>query len=228
MLQIFAHTLRARGFGAIELIIVIIVLGAIMVLTLKGTQLIAPMRAFVIAQQLDRYQASVLQYQADIRALPGDDPGGASRWSQREDALFMLGNAPVSYAGDNKLNGLLDDSGNAAGEQYMAWSDLRAGGYLPGDPKLTGQSARPENTYGGVYGFAEDNLGLQQVLCMTRVPGRDAEILDTRLDDGKIATGRLRGTSQWDPVEAKNHFAAPDSAPYDPEKTYIICLPMLP
>ncbi len=218
----------SRGFGAVELIVVIVVLGGIMLLTLKGTQLIAPMRAFVVAHQIERYQAAVLGYQTGQNAVPGDDPGAPVRWKQREDALFTLEGAVVSYAGDNTLNGLFDDSANAAGEQYMAWSDLRAGGYLPGDPKLTGQSARPENTYGGVYGFAEDNLGLQQVLCMTRVPGRDAEILDTRLDDGKIATGRLRGTSQWDPVEAKNHFAAPDSAPYDPEKTYIICLPMLP
>lgn len=218
----------SRGFGAVELIVVIVVLGGIMMLTLKGTQMIAPMRGFVVAHQLARYQAAVLQYQADIGALPGDDPGSPMRWKHREYALFALGSAVVSYAGDNTLNGLFDDASNAAGEQFAAWSDLRAGGYVPGDPKLTGQSARPENTYGGVYGFAEDNLGLQQVLCMTRVPGRDAEILDTRLDDGAIATGRLRGTSQWDPVEAKNHFTVPDSAPYDPEKTYIICLPMLP
>ncbi len=134
----------------------------------------------------------------------------------------------VSLAGNGKIDGLLDDPGNASGEQYMAWRDLRSAGLVEGDPTLLGQSARPENFFDGDFGFAENNLGLEQVLCLTRVPGRDAELIDKRLDDGSVSTGRLRGTSRWDPVYAKNQFDAPDTAPYDPEKTYIICLPSLP
>lgn len=221
------HKLSTGGFGAIELVVIVIVLGGVILLTLKGTRLIAPLRAHVITQQITQYQSAVLQYQTDFSALPGDDSGAAARW-RRPEALFNLGNKAVSLAGDGTMDGLLDDPANASGEQYLAWTDLRAGGYVVGDRTLVGQSARPENTYGGAYGFAADNFGLQQVLCLTKVPGPDAALIDKNLDDGNISTGRLRGTSQWDPIEAKNHFARPDTAPYDPEKTYIICLPALP
>jgi prepilin-type N-terminal cleavage/methylation domain-containing protein len=216
-----------RGFGLIELIMVIFVLGAAFLMTLKGTALIAPLRAYAVAQQISHYQSGVMQYQADMLALPGDDILGPKRW-KRAEALYNFGGAPVSFAGNTKIDGFLDDSGNAQGEQYVAWQDLRLAGYVDGDPTLVGQSARPENTFGGTFGFAADNFGLQQVLCISQVPGRDAALIDKRLDDGVVSTGRMRGTSQWDPVEAKNHFSAPDSTPYNPEKTYIICLPYLP
>jgi len=215
----------ARGFGAIELILVVIILGMVFLFTLKGRELIAPMRIFVTIQQINQYKSALFHYETDFKALPGDDPAAPNRW-KRIPSLFVLDFAePVSLAGDGKLNGLFDDAQNPSGEQYLAWSDLRAGGFVQGDPALVGQSARPENVYGGAYGFAEDNLGLDQVLCLSQVPGRDAATIDKRLDDDSISTGTLRGTSQWDPVGAKNHFAQPDTAAYDPEKTYIICFP---
>ncbi|MGE0282896.1 MAG: type II secretion system protein [Rhodospirillaceae bacterium] len=216
-----------RGFGVIELAVAIIVLGIAFVLTLKGTTLIAPMRAFVVAQQINQYRSAVQHYQVDFRGMPGDDPGAPERFN-RPPALFNAGARPLSLVGDSKIDGLFDDAGNASGEQYMAWNDLRRAGYIEGDPTLVGPSARPENIYGGVFGFAAENLGLQQVLCLTQVPGTDAELIDKRLDDANIATGRIRATSQWDPVGRKNNFPEPDAVPYDPEKTYIICLPNTP
>ena len=222
------HRISTGGFGAIELVVVVIILGGIFLLTLKGTNLVAPMRARVTEQQILQYQSAILHYQVDFNALPGDDAGAPSRWGRDESLFNIYGLASVSFAGDGKIQGLFDDPSNASGEQYMAWSDLRSGGYVEGDSTLVGQSARPENLYGGVYGLAEDNLGLQQVLCLTKVPGRDAELIDKALDDGKISTGHIVATSQWDPVVANNHFSAPDTAAYDPEKTYLICLPALP
>ena len=222
-----SHHNATRGFGLIELIVVIVILGIIFLMTLKGAALIAPMRAVVVAQQIENYRAAVQRYQAEYSALPGDDPAAATRWG-RTEAIYNMGNAVVSFAGNGKINGLFDDVANAAGEQFVAWRDLRLGGFIEGDRELVGQSSRPENAFNGVYGFAEDNLGLNQVMCLTKVPGREAQLIDKRLDDGTISTGRLRATSRWDPVEAKNHFPKPDDAAYDPEKTYIICLPSMP
>ncbi len=65
-------------------------------------------------------------------------------------------------------------------------------------------------------------------LCATRVPGRAAQMIDDRMDDGRIDRGRVVATSRYDPADAKNHFDAPDSDPYDIEKEYIICAPILP
>ena len=203
------------------------ILGVMFLFALKGAPLISSMRAFVMGRQIYQYQSAVLHYQADYQALPGDDEAAPERWG-RPPSLFHTTNGNVSFMSDGKIDGLLSDPLNATGEQYLAWQDLRLGGYVDGDVKLVGQSAQPETRTGVIFGFAEDNLGLQQVLCLSKVPGRDAELLDKQLDDGNPATGRLRGTSKWDPIGAHNHFSEPDSAPYDPDKTYIICLPYLP
>lgn len=216
----------SRGFSGMELTITLIVLGMIFLMTLKGAAGILAMRAWVLTHQIQGYQSAVMQYISDRTALPGDDvraPGDG-----RQPSLFMLGGPPVSFAGDGKIDGDLDDPQSPLGEQYLAWQDLRRGEYVEGDPTLVGQSARPENMFGGVFGFAADQLGLNQVLCLTKIPGEVAASIDRKMDDGNVATGRLRGTSQWDPVDSHNHFTAPDTTPYDPSKTYIICLPYQP
>ncbi len=215
---------RQRGFGGLEIAIVVLLLGVIIVLTLKGTNLIAPMRAFVTVQQINQYKSAVAHYQSEFGSLPGDDAAAPRRW-KRDPALFTFNGAIVSMAGDGLINGLYDDASSASGEQYMAWSDLRAATLVDGDPHLVGPSARPENIYGGTVGFAERNLGLEHVLCLTDVPGADAGLIDKRLDDAVISTGSFRATSQWDPVGAKNTFSQPDAAPYDTGKTYLICFP---
>ena len=216
----------SRGFSGMELTIALMVLGMIFVMTLKGASAILAMRAFVLAHQIEGYQSAVMQYVSDRAALPGDDaraPGDG-----RQPSLVMVGGQPVSFAGDGKIDGDLDDPVNPLGEQYLAWQDLRRRQYVEGDAALVGQSAQPEHMYGGVFGFAADEFGLNQVLCLTKIPGDAAAAIDRKMDDGNVATGRLRGTSRWDPAEAHNHFTEPDSAPYDPAKTYIICLPYLP
>jgi len=222
------HLLSSRkGFSALEAVIAVVILGMLLVFTLKGLTVVSSMRAFVLSQQINQYRSAIQQYLAEYRAPPGDDVGAVGRWN-RPETLFTTENGTISFAGDGRINGLLDDSSNPLGEQYLLWSDLRYAGLVEGDATLVGQSARPESMRGITYGFAEDNLGLEQVLCLTRVPGEDAAFLDKRLDDGVVGTGRLRGTSRWDPVGTNNHFSEPDVAPYDPEKTYIICLPYLP
>lgn len=216
----------SRGFSGMELTIALIVLGVIFIMTLKGASAILAMRALVLTHQIEGYQSAVMQYVSDRAALPGDDPrapGGG-----RQTSLVMINGQPASFAGNGKIDGDLDDVNNPLGEQYLAWQDLRIRQYVEGDATLIGQTAQPENMFGGVFGFAEDQFGLSQVLCVTKVPGEIAAAIDRRMDDGEIATGRLRGTARWDPVDAHNHFTEPDKTPYDPAKTYIICLPYQP
>jgi hypothetical protein len=221
--------LRSRsGFGAIEVVIAVVILGMVYVFTLQGLTLISSMRAFVLAQQIGQYRSAVQQYEIEYSALPGDDPGASGRWGRPEALYASSTKLMLSLAADGKINGLFDDPGNTLGEQYVAWNDLRLAGLVAGDSTLVGQSARPETMGDITYGFAERNLGLDQVMCLTRVPGEDAARLDKRLDDGAAGTGQLRGTSKWDPVGANNQFEKPDTTPYDPDKTYIICLPYLP
>jgi prepilin-type N-terminal cleavage/methylation domain-containing protein len=217
-----------RGFGVIELIVVVSILGGAFLMALKGEVLVNRVKAVLTADQIERIQYSIQSYTVQFNnMLPGDDGRAPKRWN-RDLSTFLVNGREGSFMDDGIIQGSLSDPENVNGEQYMAWRDLRFAEILDGDPNLHGESARPENLFGGFFAFAEENLGLQQVLCLTEVPGLAAAHIDKALDDGRIATGRLRGTSRWDPARAKNQFAEPDSIPYDPEKTYIICLPYLP
>ena len=219
------HEMRRlnRGFSVIELAATTTILGIVLVMALKGAVFVETMRAFMVSYQMQHFQNRVLVYQVDYHNLPGDDPVAVRRF-QRESAVRMLFNTPVSETGNNEIDGLLWDVTNANGEPFMAWRDMRYAKLIEGDPSLTGLSAMPENPFGGVYGFDEGNLGQQKgSLCVTKIPGRAAQ-----MDDGIIYQGDVVATSKYDPAEAKNHFDAPDSEPYDFEKEYIICAPILP
>ncbi|MCA0199579.1 MAG: hypothetical protein LCH56_01915 [Proteobacteria bacterium] len=206
------------------MIIAVVILGFIFLMTLKGRELVHMTRGVVTANQLRQFQDDILKYEAQYRALPGDDLRAPGVWG-RANSVYVVNGVAVSFAGDQRISGILSDYANATGEQFDAWRDLRSAGLLDGDINLVGQSAMPDNLFGGQFGFAEDNLGLKNVICATRIPGDAALKIDQRLDDGRIDTGSVRATSRWDPIDAKNHFDAPDEAPYDPLKTYIICVP---
>jgi hypothetical protein len=72
------------------------------------------------------------------------------------------------------------------------------------------------------------NLGQKAgSLCATKIPGVAAQRIDSQLDDGVINSGLVVATSRFS-MEENNHFDAPDTDPYDVEKSYILCAPMLP
>ena len=212
------------GFGAFEVVIVVAILGFAFLMALKGRELVHKTRGIVTAGQLRGFQDSVRRYEDQYRALPGDDPSAPRKW-RRTNSIYLVNGVTVSSTGDQRIQGKLSDYGNATGEQFNAWRDLRFAGMVTGDTELVGQSAMPENSFGGAFGFAEDNFGLRDVICATQIPGAAAEMIDQRLDDGIIATGNVRATSRWDPLTALNRFEEPDATAYDPSKTYIICVP---
>ena len=218
---------RRRGFAALEFAVVIVILGIIFAITLKGAGAIEAMRAIATVHELRNYQNILQNYLAEFRQLPGDDPAAPSHWG-RPAAMTVVDGIRASLAGDGLIQGDLSDPLNPEGEQLMAWRDLRLSGLLDGDPALIGQAAQPEDYFGTAFGFAQTNLGLDQVLCAMHVPGGVARYIDEQLDDGHIETGHVRATSQWDPVNAKNRFDTPDKTPYDPSKSYIICMPYQP
>ncbi|MEQ9449710.1 MAG: hypothetical protein RLN70_12535, partial [Rhodospirillaceae bacterium] len=206
----------------------IIILGAIFAMTLKGAALVETMRGVMVSYQMQHFRDRVMVYQTNHGQLPGDDTNAPRRYGRERTTRLQFG-APVSETGNTRIDGFFWDPQNANGEPFMVWRDLRYAGLVDGDPSLVGLSAMPENPFGGVYGFDEGNLGQTGgSLCATRIPGRAAQMIDDRMDDGIINQGEVVATSRYDPVDAMNHFDAPDSEPYDFEKEYIICAPMLP
>jgi prepilin-type N-terminal cleavage/methylation domain-containing protein len=216
-----------RGFTFVEMAVTIVVLGIAFILTLKGAVMVELMKAMLATYQARNFQTQVEVYLSENGALPGDDPTAPGRYGRPNSVTILLGDA-ISAEGNSKIDGELSDSLNANGEQYTAWRDLRYAGLIDGDPALQGASAMPENPFGGVYGFDAGNLGQSGgSLCLTKVPGRAARLIDLRLDDGVINTGKVVAISKFS-IEQHNHFSAPDSQPYDDTKTYIVCMPMRP
>ncbi len=226
LLQSDAHA--GRGFTVIEMSMAIIVLGIAFMMTLKGADLVQTARAFMSSYTVQRYQTAIKAYETTHMALPGDDRDAPKR-NQRPPSIYNIAGGTVSFAGDGMINGRLYDVTNPNGEQFMAWRDLRIDGAIPGDKTMVGASAMPDNVFGGVYGIDEGNLGqVGGSICLTRVPGRAAYMIDRYLDDGVVNKGKVVATAKWSPVEQQNHFDAPDDTPYDFEKEYIICAPLLP
>jgi len=218
---------RARGMSGVEMTIAIVILGAIFMFTLKGAGIVQEMKGIAVMYQMQDLQTRILAYQQKFGALPGDDPVAPRRFNLPA-AVTLVSGRSVSTVGNGRLNGMLDNVVAANDENFMAWRHMRAGGQIDGDVALSGASARPDNPFGGIYGFDESNLGhTEGAICATRIPGRAAMGIDRRLDDGLPATGIVRATSQYD-MAAYNHFAEPDSQPYDVDKEYIICIPLLP
>ena len=224
--QLLSGSKYTRGRTFIETLFYVVVIGIFTLGVLKGTVFVETMRVVYVLYELPRYQNMVQRYLQDTGYLPGDDPGGPARWG-REKSVVPFQNGFVTFAGDGLIQGALTVPTQPLGEVYTAWRDLRYVGYLDGDADVVGMSAMPENPFGGVYGFAEENFGLSQVICMTQVPGRAAEMIDRRLDDGTPHLGYMLATAQFD-VDLQNLFEEPDEGSYDFEQTYILCTPYTP
>lgn len=216
-----------RGFSAIETSIAIVILGIVFLLALKGTIAVQAMRALLTTYRVQDIRTAVNMYAAEARQLPGDDPVAPTRYRRPEAQAFVEG-VLQSMAGNAKLDGLLTDTLNPNAETYMVWRDLRYAGFMEGDPTLAGDMALPENLFGGIYGFDQGNLGQKDgSLCLTKVPGYAAGMIDRKLDDGIIDKGTIVATARFS-IDQHNHFSAPDTAGYDVNKDYIICIALDP
>jgi hypothetical protein len=214
----------AAGFALFELVAAVVILGAILIMTVRGSEILVSLRALIVLRQFEQIAQKVEAYRSVFGRLPGDDVMAPARF-RRPRALTWIGPIRADTSGNDQIDGLLSDFRSPEGEQFAVWRDLRLYGSLDGDASLVGFSAMPEHVFGGVLGFDQGNLGQKPPgsLCATRIPGRAAQSIDARLDDGRIDSGLMVGTANY-ATERYNHFAVPDSEPYDVEKEYIICL----
>jgi hypothetical protein len=227
MARRFSITRTSAGFSFVEMAVAIVLLGIAMVLTMRGAAMVDFFRAFVTANRLQQIQHNVFVYSATYNAIPGDDPTAPYRY-KREPAIFITDGRAVVTSDNSVIDGKLSDFANITGEHLMAWRDLRYAKLIDGDPKVIGFASLPENPFGGIYGFDGGNLGQKNgSICATKIPGAAAQAIDERLDDGRINGGKVVGTAKF-AMDVYNNFAAPDTEPYNVEKEYIICVPLLP
>jgi hypothetical protein len=219
---------RGAGFSIVELAVVIIVFGVALMLTLKGTVLIDVARAFAASYDVQFFQSRMQLYTTQYRYLPGDDPKAAARFGHPEASRTELG-VVIRTVGDSKIDGKFTDFDDRNGEQFMFWRDMRYARLLDGNPALEGPDAMPANPFGGVYGIDEGNLGQKKgSICFNKVPGAAVQRVLDDLTEGAGAAVDIGVTSQPDFGPEHGHYDKPEPPPYNVEKTYIICVPLLP
>jgi len=219
------------GFTLVEMAIVLVIIGLILGAVIKGQELIVSAKAKKAASDLNAVVASFNNY-ADMygNRIPGDD-GPAATLTTRGGSW-----ANVTLAGNN--NGALEvtaaNTFSAAGEGGAFWQHLWAAalpaGNLPNTSYTTAgaPNGTAKNAFGGLLGVTNDNTVMGGLtgnkVCMSRVPGKIAAIMDSNLDDGASNSGLFRASAGS--ATADTAPAAAASTAYGETNYYTVCYKM--
>jgi prepilin-type N-terminal cleavage/methylation domain-containing protein len=175
-----------RGFTLVEIAIVLVIIGLLLGGILKGQEMIIQAKIKNIVADFSGVSAAYYGYQDRYRAIPGDDPNAATRWS---GATSGGGNGQVA----GKYNSL-----TATEESRLWWDHLRRAGFVAG-----AGTAQPFNAVTGLLGVqtgdAAPTVGpalggfVSLIVCSANLPDKIAIAVDTQMDDGVPSTGTVRG-----------------------------------
>jgi len=197
-----------KGFTLVEIAIVLVIIGLLLGGILKGQEMITQAKIKNIIADYSGISAAYHGYQDRYRAIPGDDPGAATRWTTPTVATAGNGNGQVAGTYNNA-----NAACTAAVESCSWWDHLRRAGFVAGSGvtqpfnAVTGligvQTGDGAVAVGpalggaaGVGGFA----GL--IICSANLPDKIAIATDTQMDDGARTAGTVRGILQTSPNPA--------------------------
>lgn len=209
-----------NGFTLVELAIALMVIGLLIGGVLKGQELIENARVTQTVRQLKSYDAATLIFRNTYNALPGD--------IKRPNRIPNCTDEACSMAGDG--NGRIYDATGGGSDMHEAFNFF---------PHLTkaGMIQGPEGGTADEMATASDNDSLEHDLFfpkfpfdqityiymwwiagwipagnyhyMYRVPGKVAQALDDKIDDGIASTGSMRAEEHADcvgPEEANGQY----------------------
>jgi len=186
---------NAKGFTLVEIAIVLVIIGLLLGGILKGQEMITQAKIKNVMSDFSGISAAFHGYQDRYRAIPGDDPNAATRWS-----LGTVTLASGAY-GDGQIAGGYGST-TANEESRVFWWHLRQSGFVAG----SGQN-QPFNALTGLIGVQTGNSaggaalggfsGL--IICSANLSDKIAAAVDTQMDDGMPGTGTVRATLQTTP-----------------------------
>jgi prepilin-type N-terminal cleavage/methylation domain-containing protein len=213
-----------KGFTLVEIAIVLVIIGLLLGGILKGQEMITQAKIKNVIADFSGISAAYHGYQDRYRAIPGDDPQAATRWT----------GAAISATAGEPGNGRIQGAWNTAtvgDESRLWWDHLRRAGFVSGSGTqqpfnaVTGMiGVQTGDTAGGAIfgGFS----GL--IMCSANLPDKIAIATDTQMDDGQPASGTVRGLLQAggpNPPLPAGTAATPNATGYQESGTnvYIAC-----
>jgi len=189
---------KTQGFTLVEIAIVLVIIGLLLGGILKGQEMITQAKIKNVIADFSGISAAYHGYQDRYRAIPGDDPNAATRWS---GATAGNGNGQVA----GKYN-----SGTVTDESRLWWDHLRRSGFVSGNGTnqpfnavtgmigvQTGDAATP--AVGPALKDASGNGFVGLIICSANLPDKITIAADTQMDDGSPSAGTVRGQLQTGP-----------------------------
>jgi prepilin-type N-terminal cleavage/methylation domain-containing protein len=217
-------TRKTQGFTLVEIAIVLVIIGLLLGGILKGQEMITQAKIKNVMADFSGVSAAYHGYQDRYRAIPGDDPNAAGRWTTPTAAVKGDGNGVVTGTYNSQT---------ATDESRTWWDHLRRAGFVSG----TGTN-QPFNALTGYIGVqtGDGNSDPSKIapvmngisglmMCSANLPDKVAIATDTQMDDGVPNAGVVRGKLQSAPNPTVD--ATPASA-YEETGTnvYVLCRAM--
>ena len=191
---------KQSGFTLVEIAIVLVVIGLLLGGVLKGQELIESSKIKSMAKDLNGFSALITTYQDRYRSLPGDDSPTDATYNNRgwtgtfaastTSGDSLIGSAATTATVPFTTTG---ETGTTVVENLLAIQALRSAGFLEGDGST---ATLPKNAAGGLISFTHSVMGadwaLKNVVCFSKLSGKQAGALDRLLDDGAHNTGSVR------------------------------------
>lgn len=194
------NTMKAKqtGFTLVEIAIVLVIIGLLLGGILKGQEMITQAKIKNSIADFSGVSAAYFSYQDRYRAIPGDDPGAAARWTTPTAAVSGNGNRVLTGTYNAAIPASIDAN---TVETLLWWDHLRRSGFLSGSGVTN-----PINPFNGAIGVqtgdgaggAAGVLGgfTNLIMCSSNLPDKVAIALDVQMDDGNPATGAVRAQLQ--------------------------------
>lgn len=180
-----------KGFTLVEMAIVLVIIGLLLGGVLKGQELIDNSKVKKVVSDLNSVSVAYNGYLDRYGKIPGDDGPTAT--------LTARGANWAGVVGGNNAGSLVISAANTftgGDENDNFWQQVRAAGFITGDPTLAGAAALPRNSFGGLIGLTTEVTATtpRTSVCLSQIPGKAAVQLDTQLDDGDPNKGSVRAT----------------------------------